>query len=325
MADTSLPQHGRMLERVHDPLLLVLGILPSDATVRGGRQAAQRIRHGAMQTWLQHATSDIVARFVYAAPSADSGKRWRRRRLALPSASPSEQSVTLQTPNDSVCSCAELTLQWFAHALEVWPSARFYGKTEDDVMISLPALRFEVSRLAPDGRLWWGLMAWTGNGDVDHPRVGCWAGGFEDDPVLTPKGVRGTLGKERACPDGARPVAPSPTHEIDIRSGALARDMASCTYPRAWLLAMGRGRRCPNDCAAVQGHWLTRCLTRNVTLAHATWSKVHSNSLDNGWRPFAPPSNLTVVLDMNLGDKVRAPSRRRTPRPTSSLRRAGIA
>ena len=66
---------------------------------------------------------------------------------------------------------------------------------------------------------------------------------------------------------------------------------------------MGSERRCPNDCAAVQGLWLTRCVNRSVTIAHATWSKVHSNAADNGWRPFAPPSNLTVVLDMNLGDK----------------------
>lgn len=40
-----------------------------------------------------------------------------------------------------------------------------------------------------------------------------------------------------------------------------------------------------------------------MTLAHATWTKVHSNSADDGWRPFAPPANLTVALDMNLGDK----------------------
>ena len=54
----------------------------------------------------------------------------------------------------------------------------------------------------------------TGNGDHDHPRVGCWGGGFEDDPVLSDKGVRGTLGKERGCPAGARPLTPSPTRHV---------------------------------------------------------------------------------------------------------------
>ena len=133
-----------------------------------------------------------------------------------------------------------------------------------------------------------------------------WGGGFEDDPVLHAEGK--TLAKERGCPPGATPIAPSPTHEIDVRSSSLARVLAACDYPARWLVSMASAKKCPNDCAAVQGHWLTKCAAasnspRNVTLAHATWSKVHSNSFDNGWRPFAPPSNLTIVLDMNLGDK----------------------
>jgi hypothetical protein len=174
------------------------------------------------------------------------------------------------------------------------------------VLSSVAALRFELARLMDGGRpLWWGLMAWTGNGDIEHLRTGCWGGGFEDDATLTDKGVRGTLRKEHDCPTGARPIAPAPTHEIDIRSRALVRALAPCDYPQRWLAAMGGGgrRNCPNDCAGVQGLWLTRCVAQNVTLAHATWSKVHSNSFDNGWRPFAPPSNLTLVLDLNLGDK----------------------
>ena len=155
-------------------------------------------------------------------------------------------------------------------------------------------------------------MAWTGSMGVDATKpAGCWGGGFEDDPLLSAKGVRQTLGKERGCPTTAQPLTPAPTHEADIRSAPLARALAQCLHPEAWLRAMGKlgVRRCPNDCAAVQGAWLTQCakmdgiIGRNVTLAHATWTKVHSNSADNGWRPFAPPANLTVVLDMNLGDK----------------------
>jgi len=201
--------------------------------------------------------------------------------------------------------CAELTHAWFAHSLAAWPAASFIGKTEDDVFIALPALRFELGRLVGYARdaLWWGLMAWTGNGDIGHQRTGCWAGGFEDDPVLSAKGVRHTLDKERGCPAGAQPIAPAPTHEVDVRSSAMVRAMHGCNYPRRWLAALGSVRRCPNDCAALQGLWASRCLSRNVTLAHATWTKVHPNSADGGWRPFAPPSNLTVALDMNLGDR----------------------
>ena len=301
--------------------LLVLGILPSDSS-RGGRGVPQARAaatalanlRGAQRTWLSPAMAahgDIVCRFVRAAAveEEEGGKavqRRRRRRLALPTTvDPAAPHVALQLPSRaSSCGCASLTHAWFAHALTAWPGARFVGKTEDDIMISLPALNFELSRLLGSDRpLWYGLMAWTGNGDIGQPRVGCWGGGFEDDPVLSAKGVRVTLGKERACPDGARPIAPAPMHEIDVRSASLAKSLAGCEYPRRWLEAMGSGRRCPNDCAAVQGLWLTHCLSRNVTLAHATWSKVHSNSFDAGWRLFAPPSNLTVVLDMNLGDK----------------------
>jgi hypothetical protein len=211
--------------------------------------------------------------------------------------------VALKTPTGSACSCAELTHAWFTHARSRWPHARFVGKTEDDILVSLPAVLWELRRLPTDGRpIWWGLMVWTGNGDVDHLRVGCWGGSFEDNPTVSAKGLRQTLGKERECPDGAKPLAPAPTHEIDIRSAALVREVSLCSYPNEWLQAMGQ-KKCPNDCAAVQGMWLTKCSSQNVTLAHATWTKVHSNSLDNGWRPFAPPSNLTLVLDMNLGDK----------------------
>ena len=34
--------------------------------------------------------------------------------------------------------------------------------------------------------------------------------------------VRGTLGKERGCPPDARPLTPSPTHEVDVRSAAVS-------------------------------------------------------------------------------------------------------
>ena len=280
--------------------LLVLGILPSEASVRGGAARARSYRQAARRTWLASSPAGLVTRFVFSA-AANADLRRRRRRLA------DDRSVVLHTPSASTCACAELVHAWFAHALAEWPRAHFVGKTEDDIMVSLPALHFEVARLrglAEGGQpLWWGLMAWTGNGGVEHPRVGCWGGGFEDDPLLSPKGVRGTLSKERGCPEGAQPLAPAPTHEVELRSRGLAHALAGCDYPRRWLDAMSGGRRCPNDCAAVQGLWLTRCLRRNVTLAHATWSKVHANSLDAGWRPFAPPANLTVVLDMNLGDK----------------------
>ena len=317
--------------------MIVMGILPSDHS-RRDPSAAMRHRASARQTWLKELSSDIVARFVLPVPptSATTNKYRRRPRrrldsqneqhidpthvaqelakesavhrdllgLPLPITAAAAAAAAERQPRPlQLCRCHELVHAWFAHAVESWPNARFVAKTEDDIFISLPALRFELARLPhADGLLWWGLMAWTGNGDLDHLRDGCWGGQFEDDPTLSAKAVHATLSKERGCPVGARPMAPAPTHEIEVRGISLAHSIAACDFPRRWLAAMGDGK-CPNDCAAVQGLWLTRCVSRNVTLAHATWTKVHSNSLDSGWRPFAPPSNLTVVLDMNLGDK----------------------
>ena len=303
------------------PDLLVLGILPSDASRRDWRAGVAN-RDASRRLWLAAPPPPrVTARFVLvadfaaggsssASPSSTSLRRRRllsERRHALQreaSAHTSDLVLLPSAPSGSSCACAELIHAWFAHALATWPAARYYGKTEDDVLIALPALLWELARLPFDRKLWWGLMAWTGNGNTDHPRIGCWAGGFEDDPMH--RSPSKTLAKERGCPEGATPIAPSPTHELDVRSAPLARDMAACAYPAQWLASMPGARRCPNECAAVQGHWLTRCARdggNNVTLAHATWTKVHSNSHDHGWRPFAPPSNLTLALDMNLGDK----------------------
>ena len=139
-------------------------------------------------------------------------------------------------------------------------------------------------------------------------------------------------------------LAPGPTHELDIRSAALARDLVGCSYPRQWLAGMerhasvaaaaGRGRRravgdtCTSIGApAVQALWLTRCAPPDgrVLLAHATWTKVHSNAADAGWRPFARPSNLTLALDMNLGDrKLRAAGAPSPPWPPVASPAGGL-
>jgi hypothetical protein len=315
------------------PALLVLGILPSEKTYDDWRAAAASRRSQRRTMLAPPQPEGFAYRFVLSSrlsmpPSL--GRR-RHRRLARGTASASAESplqrqqaiereqrvhgndlALLDMPHGSLCSCSELVHAWFTFALERWPAARFFAKTEDDIFIALPRLFFDLLRLPAHLPLWYGLFVWTGStyDTAATKPVGCWGGAFEDNPAMTGKGMRATLGKERGCPDGARPLAPAPTHELDLRSRPLAQALARCSYPGAWLRFASSGgparlRRCPNDCAAVQGAWLTRCAAShaNVTLAHATWTKIHSHSVDNGWRPFAPPSNLTVVLDMNLGDK----------------------
>lgn len=288
---------------------LVVGVLPAERPPqREWRVHADR-RAAARKTWVAHALAeaDTTVRFVYevAPPHGPPG---RRRMLSLASVQSELDSeaerhhdmlgLTLGR-NSSACVLAELTHAWFAHALRAWPSARYYAKTEDDVYVQVGLLRFDLARLSAP-LVWAGLFAWTGSGDESH-YAGCWGGSFEDDPRFSPKIERGLLSKERGCPLGAKTLKPAPTHEIDVRSRGVASALAACSYPALWLGTQprrhggGRGRArsanvCTNDYAGVQGHWLSRCADEPITLAHLTWSKVHSNAADNGWRPFAAAS-----------------------------------
>ena len=46
---------------------------------------------------------------------------------------------------DKQCACIEKQLSWFVHALATW-RAQWYGKTEDDTYVNLPALQFDLLR-----------------------------------------------------------------------------------------------------------------------------------------------------------------------------------
>ena len=255
--------------RAEQPLLLALGVLPSD---NGDWRTAAANRRAARRTWLAPPLPHGFAyQFAVSQIMKSATTRPQRRRLSEPQPPRGtiarerlqygNDLIVLQLPIGSLCTCAERTHAWFSHALARWPSAAYIGKTEVDILVGLPPLMFELSRLPLRAQplLWWGLFVWTGSADADLPKpVGCWGGGFEDDPMLTQRGTRQTLGKERGCPEGARPLAPAPTHEMDIRSTALATSLKECSYPRKWLQWASAGgaaklRRCPNDCAAVQG------------------------------------------------------------------------
>jgi hypothetical protein len=274
----------------HQPVVLALGVLPSSSARADWHHSATN-RRAARRTWLAAPLpTGFAYRFAVLSLAAPSPSHQRRRRLASAEhalereIAHAEDVVVLDPLVRSFCACAELTHAWFAYALKRWPAAGYLGKTEDDIYVNVPSLIFELTRLPTVRPIWWGLFVWTGSADADAngPKAaGCWGGSFEDNPLITLKGMHQTLGKERECPEKARPLSPAPTHEIDVRATPLARALAYCEYPIKWLRFAAKGgagglEKCPNDCAGVQGAWLTKCLTRNVTLAHATWTKVHS-------------------------------------------------
>ncbi|KAL1522835.1 hypothetical protein AB1Y20_017804 [Prymnesium parvum] len=288
-----------------EPLTLVLGVLPSEKPRPLEWEAHAARRASARASWLSLRPAAVLVRFVVERTVPHTKLRHEallleRRRHA--------DVVALTAEGDvSGCLQAELLRLWFAHALEAWPHARYYGKTEDDIYVQLRLLHFDLARLSSP-LLWLGLFQWSGNSDA-QARAGCWGGAFEDDVRFGAKVVQQLLMREHKCPSAATPITPAPSRELDVRSRALAVQGRACAYASAWLEAQPRrhDRRtsggCSNDYSAVQGRFLSKCVVAQVTLAHLTWTKVHSNAADSGWRPFAPPSNLTLALDMNLGDK----------------------
>lgn len=292
--------------------LLVLGVLPSEDVNWSSRVASER-RAAARETWLTLAAPKVLTRFAlpdHVPP--------RRRGEVEPDAS---DVVRLPLPPRSTCMCAELTHAWFSHALQAWPAAKWIGKTEDHVYVQTITLQWELERLPHANPLWLGLFYYASVGDASTPRTGCWGGQFEDDATASPKTQTALQGKESKCDKAGVPLVPSPSHELDLRTVPLARAIASCEYATEWLdrafpaaaaEAEGKGARrkarCAADCAATQGHFVSRCASRiagggRLTLAHETWTKMHSLSPEQpGWRPFALPGNLTMALNMNLAD-----------------------
>ena len=189
--------------------LLVLGVLPSHDT-RIAKTARAR-RDAARSSWLQH-SAGILTKFVLS--------------KAIESDERTDDIVVLST-NRSRCVCIALMQAWFAHATSTWPTAKFFGKTEDDIFLRADALAWELRRLPAAVPLWYGLFLWSS--------AGCWGGQFEDDPTFSAKTRTQLLRKEHKCPPAARPLAPSASHELDVRSAPLARSLARCAAPGEWL------------------------------------------------------------------------------------------
>ena len=253
---------------------LILGVLPSDKTLEDP-SFGQAARTAARRTWVHAAPRAVTVRFVVMPSESDSAFG---------------DTVTLP-PSNTSCKCALTVQRWFEHAVAVWPTAEWYGKTEDDIYVQSSVLHWELVRLPRDPMLWYGLMAWTGNGDAQHPDTGCWGGQFEDDVTMSSKISQQLLGKERACPQSIV-MAPSPMHQLDVRGHGLATALAVCSYPHEWLAALTSSlgtRKCGNECACTQGHWVQRCVSGHVKLAHVCTTARPSPTLTHPLQPSPQP------------------------------------
>ena len=274
---------------------LILGVLPSDGTLKDP-SFGQEARGAARRTWVAATPPSVTVRFVVTPKMRRQLAQLRRRKLARAEELDSGDTVALPSPNSS-CKCAATVHRWFTHALATWPNAEWYGKTEDDIYVQSRVLHWELARLPRDPMVWYGLMAWTGTGDAEHPNTGCWGGQFEDDVTHGPKITQQLLGKERGCPESVV-LTPSPMHEVDVRGRGLAAALVACAYPAEWLASFRRrARRCGNDCAGVQGHWVAKCVRERVKLAHvrAAAPRRRAASRRHPRRPrrIAPPLRLS--------------------------------
>ena len=87
----------------------------------------------------------VVFRFLVGCAAGGGCRResrpLREDTLALPSLDGPE--VASHGPH---CACTEKTFDWMQHALRTWPTAAFFGKTEDDTYVHLDGLAQRKAR-----------------------------------------------------------------------------------------------------------------------------------------------------------------------------------
>ena len=110
--------------------LLVLGVLPSEK--QHVNWSSEVARAAARATWQTLPAPSVLLRFVL----RDEGVEVIDERAG--------DIVRVPLPPRSTCLCAELTHAWFVHALRTWPTAKWYGKTEDHVYVQTSVLQWEL-------------------------------------------------------------------------------------------------------------------------------------------------------------------------------------
>ena len=197
-----------------------------------------------------------------------------------------EISVSISSdnyPNNKHCSCTQKTKWWFKYALNKWPQSLFYAKTEDDTFIHYEKLMYDLSFINPNSDTMYGLINYVSNstfkGTVESPRL---------------------LNEL---------INPFPTGPLALFTKPLALTLyQDCTYPPDIPHAQF-GNKCvlknhdvtKYTCDGIIGNMIEKCVFRNITIAHMTWTKNHHNAKTGGGLGWIRPGSETVVLHYMKG------------------------
>ena len=155
-------------------------------------------------------------------------------------------------PNDKHISCIQKVRWWYSYALEKWPNAKYFAKTEDDTYVEINKLIFDLKYLDSTSRVVYGLIDFIGEnnqflGDIEH-------GGY---------------------PRSRTQVHPFPTGPLAVFSKSLATDMfTNCNYIKPFPNT-SKGKRCfvvgkhmlqGKSCDGILGMLMGNCVRKNITL-----------------------------------------------------------
>ena len=226
-----------------EPVVLALGM------VSDGRPSKFAVRELVRSTMLLRRPPEVAFRFVVGMPRGQTHAGRTSARATLRKLRMEADVVVLPGASDVAdgfklkqCACIEKLLGWYAYAMQRWPRAAFYGKTEDDSYLNLPMLLFDLQRpeVAAHRLLLLGMISVCTTPPLDWAlahRSGLRACFFGD---LMPADMVRNFNKWREHTNECRAGAPSPfaTGALGVFSRGFARLLFQrCPYLQRFLRA----------------------------------------------------------------------------------------
>lgn len=295
------------------------------------------------------AVGDVVFRFVVGGDLPNNTQSDVMKALAEKRRS--RDVVVLESALDALparaarnCACLEKLHGWFVYALQHWPQATYYAKTEDDTYINLAALLFDLRRPAVQfaSRLVYGLMGVASNTPLSStlisrksPRT-CYFGNAPADTLWWK--IRHKWKGHIGAPCHPGLPAPFPYGFLAVFSSTFARELFdTCEYVKEFM-SYGRAANRRSDschpghplkklsqsattCDGAIAGWFEVCLRRlpgcsqqrpcTMQFADMTWTKGHDyhggqiGAGAYGWT--APSLTSLAVHDLKEGMSGRPP------------------